>query len=278
MIARRAFLRTGASFVLLAKAARAQSGRLSFSGSLEQGSLVVGHAPGARIAIDGVAVSVSQSGTFAFGFGYDQTKSTEVLASFADGTSEKRDLVPDLRHYEIQKVNGLPKSTVTPPPDILARIVRENAMIAQARKRDSARTDFDSPFDWPIRGIVSGLWGSRRIDNGKPMSPHFGIDIAAPANTPIHAPADGIVSLAEPDFYLTGGTTLLDHGHGVSTVYIHQNELKVKLGDAVKRSDVIGLVGMKGRATGPHLHWGLNWFAMPLDPALSAVTPMPEKS
>lgn len=277
MICRRVFLGSGASFALLACAARGQTKGLSLSGPLQQGSLVVGHAPGANVTVDGTAVMVSQSGEFAFGLGYDQTKPTHLKAVYVDGTSEVRDLVPVLHHYEIQKVNGLPENTVTPPPEILARIERENALIAQARKRDSDLTDFASPFDWPIKGIVSGLWGSQRIDNGKPMAPHFGIDIAAPANTPIHAPADGVVSLAEPDFYLTGGTTLLDHGHGVSTVYIHQNELKVKAGDAVRRGNVIGLVGMKGRATGPHLHWGLNWFAMPLDPALSAVTPLPEK-
>jgi murein DD-endopeptidase MepM/ murein hydrolase activator NlpD len=110
------------------------------------------------------------------------------------------------------------------------------------------------------------------------MAPHFGVDIAAPAGTPIHAPADGIVSLAEPDFYLTGGTTLLDHGHGVSTTYIHQSALKVKAGDAVKRGDLIGLVGMKGRATGPHLHWGMNWFQVRLDPSLSTAVPTPAKA
>jgi murein DD-endopeptidase MepM/ murein hydrolase activator NlpD len=167
---------------------------------------------------------------------------------------------------------------VSPPADVIARIARENAMVGEARKRDTGGIAFAQPFDWPARGIVSGTFGSQRIDNGKPMAPHFGVDIAAPEGTPIHAPADGIVSLAEPDFYLTGGTTLLDHGHGVSTTYIHQSALKVKAGDAVKRGDLIGLVGMKGRATGPHLHWAMNWFQIRLDPSRSTAAPAPARA
>jgi murein DD-endopeptidase MepM/ murein hydrolase activator NlpD len=151
-------------------------------------------------------------------------------------------------------------------------------MVGEARKRDTAGIAFAQPFDWPAKGIVSGTFGSQRIDNGKPMAPHFGVDIAAPEGRPIHAPADGIVSLAEPDFYLTGGTMLLDHGHGVSTTYIHQSALKIKAGDAVKRGDLIGLVGMKGRATGPHLHWAMNWFQIRLDPSRSTAAPAPARA
>ncbi|MBV8975867.1 MAG: M23 family metallopeptidase [Alphaproteobacteria bacterium] len=277
MIDRRIFVSGLGGFALAAPALCASEMRLSFAGSLKQGSLVIGHAPGATVRVDGTVVTVSPGGTFAFGLRFDRTNAVHVSASFADGSSESRDVMPAARQYEMQTVNGLPENTVSPPPEILARIARENARIAEARNRDSALQFFAAPFDWPVKGIVSGLYGSRRIDNGKPMAPHFGVDIAAPKGTPIRAPADGIVSLAEPDFYLTGGTTLLDHGHGVSTVYIHQDSLRIKAGDAVKRGDVIGFVGMKGRATGPHLHWGLDWFSMPLDPALSAATPLPEK-
>ena len=102
------------------------------------------------------------------------------------------------------------------------------------------------------------MFGSQRKLNGQLQAPHFGVDIAAPANTPIHAPVDGTIVLAEPDFFLTGGTTVLDHGHGVFTSYVHQNTLKAMVGQVVKRGEVIGFVGMKGRATGPHLHWGVK--------------------
>jgi murein DD-endopeptidase MepM/ murein hydrolase activator NlpD len=278
MIPRRAFLASGCAFTAMPFIGRADVSRLSLSGSLVQSSLVVGTAKGATVTVNGTVNHVSPEGIFAFGFNYDQTKSDLVVAKFTDRKTETREVVPIARKYDIQHVNGLPQKFVTPPPEVEERIKRENALVFDARKRDTAATDFVKPFDWPVKGIVSGTFGNQRIDNGTPMAPHFGVDIAAPKGTAIHAPADGIVSLAEPDFYLTGGTTMLDHGHGVSTVYLHQDELKVKVGDTVKRGDVIGLVGMKGRATGPHLHWGMNWFQMRLDPSLSAVTPMPEKA
>lgn len=278
MISRRLLLWSGSAFATAPLLARAETSRLSLIGSLQQSSLAVGTAKGASVTVDGKAVSVSPEGLFAFGLNFDQTKPSEVVAKFADGTSEKRDVVPVVRKYDIQKVNGLPQKYVTPPPEVEERIKRENALVYEARKRDTAATEFAQTFDWPIKGIVSGTFGNQRIDNGTPMAPHFGVDIAAPKGTLIHAPTGGLVSLAEPDFYLTGGTTMLDHGHGVSTVYLHQDELRVKVGDVVKRGDLIGLVGMKGRATGPHLHWGMNWFQMRLDPSLSAVTPTPEKA
>jgi len=279
MIPRRAFLLSGCAFATAPFLARAEI-LLSIKGSLLQSSLVIGTAAirAESVVVDGNAISVSSEGYFVFGLNYDQTKPTTVVAKFSDKETVTRTIVPVVRKYDIQHVNGLPQKFVTPPPDVEERIKRENALVAEARKRDTAATDFAKPFDWPTKGIVSGTFGSQRIDNGTPMAPHFGVDIAAPKGTPVHAPADGTVSLAESDFYLTGGTTMLDHGHGVSTVYIHQDQVKVKVGDVVKRGDVIGLVGMKGRATGPHLHWGMNWFQMRLDPSLSALTPLPEKA
>jgi murein DD-endopeptidase MepM/ murein hydrolase activator NlpD len=279
MIPRRRFLAGGCALAALpCRVFAADAPRLTLSGPLEQGSLVIGTARGAAVTVGGTDLRVSPEGFFAFGINYDQTKDSVVIARFADGKVETRDLTPVIRKYDIQRINGLPQKFVTPPPDVQERIRRENAMVAEARRRDTQATDFADPFDWPAKGIISGTFGSQRIDNGEPMAPHFGVDIAAAENSPIHAPADGVVSLAEPDFYLTGGTTMLDHGHGVSTVYIHQNELKVKVGDKVKRGDLIGLVGMKGRATGPHLHWGMNWFQMRLDPSRSTVTPAPDKA
>jgi murein DD-endopeptidase MepM/ murein hydrolase activator NlpD len=276
MMPRRAFL--AGCGALTAFPLRAEETRLSLAGTLEQGSLVIGTAAGATVSVDGASLRVSPEGLFAFGLGYDQTKPASVLARFADGRTETREVAPTIRHYDIQHINGLPEKYVSPPADVVARIARENAMVGEARKRDTPGTAFAKPFDWPAKGILSGTFGSQRIDNGKPMTPHFGVDIAAPQGTPILAPADGTVSLAEPEFYLTGGTTVLDHGHGVSTTYIHQSVLKVKVGDAVKRGDLIGLVGMKGRATGPHLHWAMNWFQVRLDPSRSTAVSVPAKA
>lgn len=279
MIERRAFLASSLASLVLTGAAHSQTSRLSFSGSLEQGSLVVGKAqPGARVAIDGTPVHVSPAGGFVFGFTYDQTKATQVDVHFADGARETHDVLPVVRHYEVQPITGLPEKFVTLPPEVLERRKREVAMIAAVRAKDSDLDWFAEKFDWPVRGIVSGLFGSQRVLNGKPMEPHFGVDIAAPAGTPILAPSTARVALVGPDFYLEGGLTILDHGHGVTSCYLHQRKQLVQEGDTVARGQAIGEVGMTGRATGPHLHWGLNWFQMRLDPSQSTRTPAPEKA
>ena len=151
-------------------------------------------------------------------------------------------------------------------------------MIVQARMRDTGETWFADGLDWPAPGIISGVFGSQRILNGEPKAPHFGVDVANVAGTPIHAPADAIVSLAQKDFYLDGGITILDHGHGVSTCYIHQSKILVKRDQRVSRGEPIGAIGMTGRATGPHLHWAMNWFQVKLDPSRSTRTPAPARA
>lgn len=260
-------------------AVRAAVPRLTLSGTLEQGALVVGRAPsGTKLTLDGTNLSVSATGAFAFGFAFDQIKPAALAAVFPDGSSETESLAPAKRHYEVQQITGLPEKFVTLPPDVLERRKREVAMIAEARTRDTSGEGFAQPFEWPVPGIISGAYGSQRILNGEPRAPHLGVDIAAPAGMPIHSPAPAVVSLAEPDFYLEGGLTILDHGHGVSTCYLHQSRQTVKLGDAVDSGEIIGLVGMTGRATGPHLHWGLNWFHLALDPSCSTRTAAPPKA
>jgi murein DD-endopeptidase MepM/ murein hydrolase activator NlpD len=172
------------------------------------------------------------------------------------------------RDYATERVNGLPPSTVTPNPAEQARIAREAALITKARERDDARSDFADGFVRPAKGRISGVYGSQRILNGEPKSPHMGLDIAAPSGTPITAPAPGVVTLVHPDMLLTGQSVIVDHGHGVSTVYIHMSRTDVVEGQRLKAGDQIGAIGMSGRASGPHLHWGLNWFDVKLDPAL----------
>ena len=242
---------------------------------MEQGSLALGYAEaGAVVTVDGQQVRLSPKGIFAFGFAFDQTKPSLVAVTWRDGTSETQSRTPTVRQYEIQHVNGLPQNTVTPPPEVLERIKKEAADIYQARQRDTDGADFLRGFDWPAPGIESGVFGSQRIDNGVPMAPHFGVDMAAPTGTPIHAPADGTVSLTA-DHYLNGGFTLIDHGQGVSTSYLHQSERLVRDGETVRRGHLIGRVGQTGRATGPHLHWAMNWFEVKLDPSRSTRNPKP---
>jgi murein DD-endopeptidase MepM/ murein hydrolase activator NlpD len=276
MMRRRFFI--GASLSLAAFPAIAQEKPIRFSvtGALEQGSLVLGSAPpGSLVALDGRPLRVSADGRFAFGFAPDQTTPSLVAVRYPDGGGDSRSYTPIVRQYEIQRVNGLPQNTVTPPPEVRARIAREAEAIFLARLTDSGGTDFLSGFDWPAPGIESGVFGSQRIDNGVPMSPHYGVDMAAPVGTPIHAPADGVISISD-DHYLNGGFTLIDHGQGVSTAYLHQSQRLVKTGDAIKRGQRIGLIGATGRATGPHLHWAMNWFQVRLDPSRSTRKPKPD--
>ena len=279
MIHRRAFVLSTAAAALVPFGARASTSRITLTGAMEQGGLVLGMANRASsVTVEGRPVRVLPDGVFAFGFEYDQTAPTRISADFADGMSETRDVTPAVRQYEIQRINGLPPQIAHPSePDIVARIEREHALVAEARKTNSDLAYFDQPFDWPARGIISGLFGSQRILNGTPSAPHMGVDIAGGEGAPIHAPASGNVLVAD-QFYLEGGYTLIDHGHGVFTGYMHQSKQVVKPGDAVERGQQIGNIGHTGRATGPHLHWQMNWFQVRLDPSLSTRTPEPPKA
>ena len=245
---------------------------------MQQGSLALGKTESrSEVKINNGPVLVSKDGSFAFGFEYDQKSPTSLAVKFPDGTSETRELTPVARKYEVQSITGLPEHLVAPSPEEQARIAREHARVAEARKRDSDYEWFSEAFDWPANGIISGLFGSQRILNGIPSAPHFGVDIAAPEGTPIHAPAAATVLIADA-FLLEGNYTLLDHGHGVFTGYLHQSRQLVKEGDTVARGQQIGAVGKTGRATGPHLHWAMNWFQVRLDPSLSTRTAAPAKA
>jgi murein DD-endopeptidase MepM/ murein hydrolase activator NlpD len=157
---------------------------------------------------------------------------------------------------------------VNPPPEIAERIAREQAAVAAERSRNDAREDFAGGFQMPVQGRISGRFGHQRVYNGEARAPHSGMDIAVPEGTPVQAPAPGVVTFARPDLYLTGGTVLIDHGYGLTSNFLHLSRLDVKVGDTVQRSQVIGAAGMTGRATGPHVHWGFNWFDVRLDPLL----------
>ncbi len=279
MIRRRSFLLSAAAVTLLPdRVAALQASRFSLSGAMEQGSLVLGKTEvGAKVAIDGRVVRVTPEGKFAFGFEYDQTKPANVAVTYADGSTEARDVTPAARQYEVQRIDNLPPQIAHPSePDIVARIQREHAIVGEARRTDSDLAYFAEPLDWPAKGIISGVFGSQRILNGTPSAPHFGEDIAGGEGAPIHAPASGTVLVAD-QFFLEGGYTLIDHGHGVFTGYMHQSKQLVKPGDSVARGQQIGNIGHTGRATGPHLHWQMNWFNVRLDPSLSTRTPAPEK-
>ncbi len=253
-----------------------RAAELVLEGDFLQGGLIFGQAvPGAEVTLNGRWVRVTAAGRFIFGFGRDAPPNAVLEVAWPGGKVEMRHLVVAKRGYKIQRIDGLPPKMVTPPESVLARIRAENGRIAKARAVDRAEPMFESGFVWPAIGPISGVFGSQRVLNGEPRRPHFGVDTAAPAGTPVTAPADGVVAIAHPDMYYTGGTVLIDHGHGLTSVYSHMKEVWVKEGARLSQGDVIGSVGATGRVTGPHLDWRINWFDQRLDPAL-LVPPMPK--
>jgi murein DD-endopeptidase MepM/ murein hydrolase activator NlpD len=246
---------------------------------LLQGSLLRARvAPGTRVQLQSADATrelrVGKDGGFALAAGRDEAGPLVLLLTSPDGATTTHRIVVDKREWQLERIQGVPESTVNPPPEIAARIEREQALVSAARERDDERDDYEQDFQWPLQGRVSGVFGSQRIYNGTPKSPHSGLDVAAAQGTPVHAPAGGIVTLAEPDLYLTGGTVLLDHGHGVNSSFLHFSRIDVKVGQRVEQGDVLGLVGMTGRATGPHMHWGLSWFGVRVDPRLLLPEPI----
>ena len=269
-----------AALVLLSLGLAAPSARaaeLVLDGDFLQGGLVFGRAvAGAEVSLEGRRVRVTEAGRFIFGFGRDAPPNAVLEVTWPDGKVERRHLAVAKREYKIQRIDGLPPKMVTPPEEVLARIRAENGRIAEARAVDRPEPMYESGFVWPAVGPISGVFGSQRVLNGEPRRPHSGVDVAAPPGTPVTAPADGVVAIAHPDMYYTGGTVLIDHGHGLTSVYSHLKEVWAKEGARLRQGDSIGSIGATGRATGPHLDWRINWFDQRLDPAL-LVPPMPAR-
>ena len=237
---------------------------VTFDKKFIQGSFILGQTEhSAEVFIDKKKVKVTSDGFFAFGIGRDRKNDLVI-------TIDKKKIVKKVfkREYKIQRIDGLEEKKVTPPEEVYERIKRENKWIGEARAVNSDLVFFKNKFINPLENaIVTGVYGSQRILNGKPKWPHYGIDFAAEEGTEIKAMLDGVVTLAESDLFYTGGTLIFDHGHGVSTLYMHMKKLMVKKGQKVKQGDIIGTVGSTARSTGAHLDVRLNWFQTRLDPA-----------
>ena len=240
---------------------------LEFLGKFEQGAFILGKTnPDTKIKIDNKEVRVTKDGYFAFGLDRDRKNNIIIKIIEKNKTTivEKKILKRD---YKIQRIDGLPSKQVTPPPEVYDRIKKDNILIGKARSIDSTLNFFKDKFIYPIdKYIITGVYGSQRILNGKPRRPHYGIDFHAPEGTPVKAMMDGIVTLSEKDMYFTGGTIIFDHGHGISTLYMHMKDINVKVGQRIKQGQIVGTLGQSGRATGPHLDIRLNWFDVKLDP------------
>ena len=239
---------------------------IEFIGNFSQGNFILGKTkPNTKIIVNKTEVRVSKDGYFVFGIDRDR-KYDLVITKISNGKKEK--IVKKIlkRKYKIQRIDGLPENKVTPPESVYKRIKAENNRIGEARSINSELNFFKDKFIMPVDGIITGVYGSQRILNGKPKWPHYGIDIAAKQGTQIKSSATGIVTMAEDDLYYTGGTIIMDHGHGISTIYSHLENVLVSVGDKINQGDIIGTVGSTGRSTGPHLDFRINWFQTRLDP------------
>ena len=256
---------------------RAAETGLRLDGPRTQGALLRGRVvPGSAVEFDGAPVRVSEDGWFLVGFGRDAPPEAALEVTWPDGRRERQALTVKPREYQIERVDGLPARKVTPrSEEDLARIAADAALVKAARRTDDARTDFLDGFQWPVKGRISGVYGSQRILNGEPRWPHYGIDIAAPAGTKVLAPTGGIVTMAHPDMFFSGGTLIVDHGHGLSSAFLHLSRFLVSVGDRIAQGQPIAEVGSSGRSTGAHLDWRINLFTHRLDPMLLA-GPMPD--
>ncbi len=257
--------------LLLLIAPGLSAAEVRFVGHLTQGGLAIGHAePGSSIAVNGRPLRVSAAGEFLLGFDRDAPSSVTLTITDPAGVKRVQTVAVARRDFPVQRVDGLPPQQVSPDAKTLKRINEEAALVAAAKAKDTATPFFRSGFAWPVAGRLSGVYGSQRILNGEPRAPHAGLDIAAPKGAPVVATADGQVSLVEGDLFFTGKTVMIDHGFGLASVYAHLDTVSVKPGQAVAKGAAIGTVGASGRATGPHLHWGVSLFDVRLDPALLA--------
>lgn len=251
------------------KGAQASDRGSELPAEVQQGAMVIGRTMAAnRVEVGGRALRLADDGRFVFGIGRDQTEPVRVEIVWFDGVRETLQVQVSPRDWPVERIDGVPPSTVDPPPAIAERIAREQARVSEARTRDDARSDYAQSFVWPVEGRISGRFGHQRVYNGTPKSPHSGMDIAAADGTPAKAPAGGIVTFADPGLYLTGGTVVIDHGAGISSNFLHLSRIDVQVGDRVEQGQVFGAVGSTGRSTGPHLHWGMNWFSTRIDPLL----------
>lgn len=244
---------------------------LNCAGAFTQGGVVLCRTlPGARVFIDGAAMGEADAeGWAVLGFLRD-SGARAVITAQSDGAEVEQRVEISARQFDIQRVEGLPQQTVTPTdPAVLARIQREAVLKNEGFASRAALTGFLDGFIWPVEGRISGRWGNQRVLNGVPATPHFGVDIAAAAGTPIRAPAAGVVTLANPDMHFEGGLIFIDHGQGLITMYLHMSRLDVAVGDRIEQGQVIGAVGASGRATGPHLCWRMRLNGRQLDPAMA---------
>ena len=243
---------------------------VTLSGRAAQGGLMFGEtAPGSTVRLDGEPVMVGEDGRFVIGFGREHPASALLVVTLPGGSVERVALEIEKRDFPVQRIDGLDQSMVSGfTEEQLKKIAADREKKTAARAETHRLADWAGGFDWPATGRISGVFGSQRILNGEPKTPHSGLDIAAPTGAPVKAPAAGIVRLAEHGMYFEGGLVFLDHGHWLESAFLHLSRIDVVPGQRVEKGEIIGAIGATGRATGPHLHWSLKWGARLVDPFL----------
>jgi len=240
------------------------------SGYPVEGNLIVARTnPSNKIKINNEFLEIDESGIFVFGFHRDEENPIKLVIINNENEQFKTSIKPIKRVYKIQRIDGLKKSMVTPPEDTISRIKSDRKKVNKARKVKLEMGDFIQGFDWPLKGLITGVYGSQRILNNIPKSPHFGIDISVPVGTSVKAPASGIITLTE-DLYYSGYTVILNHGLNINSTFLHLSEINVNVGDRIGRGDLIGHSGDTGRSTGPHLDWRIDWNGKRLDAEMLA--------
>lgn len=239
---------------------------VALNGKFTQGALLRGQAPaGAKVTLNGETVQTNKDGKFVVGFEREAPLQQTLIVELTDGNKWQRDITLEKREYNIQRIEGLEQKMVTPPAEVTARIKQDNINVANARSGNSDLDALFTKFEWPAKGVISGVYGSQRILNGVPKWPHYGLDIANETGTPVYAPVDGVVTLAD-DLYYSGNTLILDHGMRVFSTFLHMDTITVEVGETVKQGEQIGTIGSTGRSTGPHLDWRVNLGNIRLDP------------
>ncbi len=242
---------------------------VSFEGEFMQGGLLIGQVQeGQTVSYQGKILKLTTNNQFLIGLGRNAPAAASITVNSKDKEPEIVSLKIMQRQYKIQKIEGVPSKTVTPPESDLKRIKQDAFMVREARKLVSNKQDFLKGFIKPANGPITGVYGSQRFYNGVPKSPHYGIDYAAPTGTPVIAPADGVVTFVHNDLFYSGGTLIVDHGHGLSSTFLHLSEILVKPNQRVSLGMEIAKIGATGRATGPHLDWRMNWLDQRIDPDL----------
>ncbi|WP_421785730.1 M23 family metallopeptidase [Hyphobacterium sp.] len=257
-----------AEYPVAEEATEAAAPYACIGGFIEGAAIICRSEPGTVMTLGDQSATADEQGWIILGLDRD-SEAEMTLSVQLPGGAEFRETRPiEQREYDIQRIDGVPQRTVTPPEEALALIREQSRMKAAAYTSFWTGAGFAAGFVAPAEGIISGVYGSQRFYNGEPRRPHYGLDYANDAGTPVYAPADGVVTLAHPDMYYEGGLIFIDHGQGFTSAFLHLGAVQVEVGDVVAQGDQIGEIGSGGRATGAHLDWRIKWRDRYIDPAL----------